>query len=962
MRLTGGDTISSGGGTLSFTAPTQALTTTNLSVAGLILATGGANTIGAGIGVINVTSTRISELIVDVDGSSSTLSLNGVISNGTVLGTASLTKAGFGTVILGNTGNLFKAMNIDSGTVSVANDTNLGALVAATFSGNSTDGNGTLQFTGNTTIGSTRLMNINLGATATFDVLTNSVTITSTISGAGGVIVSSTGGGGGLTLMPSTPTPEARSSTTAALTITGSGALSGTSGVTVTGTLNLSSSVNVLASTASLGLAASGAVVNVSTSQTIGSLTGTAGTVNLGSGAVMTLGAGSFGGAINGAGSLISTGGVTLSSATGSGFSGGTTINGGVLFISNTSNSALGSRAVAVNLGGTLATGATASVAGLVTVAGGGALTVNGSNGGTATLAGGLTLNAGSVLNLGGTNASMGQINLTTGVLTLGSGVETINVSGSVTTAGDYKLIGYGSTSYATSFNQLSLNTSSLTIGGSFTVSLVDNTTSHEIDLHVATVTATPNGLLTWTDATTNNTWDKTSVNWLDAGSSGAVAYADGNTVTFTDTGATTVNLSNSGVALAPAAMTVTNSGVNTYTLTGDGINSPGALTKLGTGALILANATDSFAGGITVTSGSFVVATTGSLASTQSLTIGASAVVTFSNSGQSLASVTTSGALTFSTTSGTIGTLSTSSTATTTFSAAGTVTALTGAGTIRVSSTLNVAGGSFSGAIGLTGDAGSLVMNGPGTLTLTGSASSYLGSTTVNGGTLAVANLGNGGAASGIGASSSLASSLVINGGVLQYTGAAVGSTDRLFTVGANGATINNSTATANTFSFANTAAIAFANSSAAAALTLTGSNAGANIFAPIIGDSGTGANVTSVYKTGAGEWEVTGVNTYTGGTTLSGGLLFVNAASAFGATPTSSTTANINVIGNSTISFNGTGVTLEPTRTIAIANGVTLTLGAYQYDDPRKYHRPRRHRKDQLWHNVDSHAIRSK
>lgn len=78
-------------------------------------------------------------------------------------------------------------------------------------------------------------------------------------------------------------------------------------------------------------------------------------------------------------------------------------------------------------------------------------------------------------------------------------------------------------------------------------------------------------------------------------------------------------------------------------------------------------------------------------------------------------------------------------------------------------------------------------------------SANSYTGATQINGGTLAVAVIANGGTNSDIGASTAASGNLVISGGTLQYTGASA-TTDRGFTVGGAGATIDN----ANNLSFA--------------------------------------------------------------------------------------------------------------------------------------------------------------
>ncbi len=75
------------------------------------------------------------------------------------------------------------------------------------------------------------------------------------------------------------------------------------------------------------------------------------------------------------------------------------------------------------------------------------------------------------------------------------------------------------------------------------------------------------------------------------------------------------------------------------------------------------------------------------------------------------------------------------------------------------------------------------------------------------NGTTLTVTSLANGGVASGIGASSNAADNLQIQGSTLRYEGAAT-STDRLFTIGTRGATIDASGSGALTFS--NTGALA--------------------------------------------------------------------------------------------------------------------------------------------------------
>jgi fibronectin-binding autotransporter adhesin len=186
-----------------------------------------------------------------------------------------------------------------------------------------------------------------------------------------------------------------------------------------------------------------------------------------------------------------------------------------------------------------------------------------------------------------------------------------------------------------------------------------------------------------------------------------------------------------------------------------------------------------------------------------------------------------------------------------------------------------NTSPAAYAGVISGTG---SVVKTGTGTEILTG-ASTYSGATTIDGGTLNVGTLAAVNTASSIGKGSSAGSAadLVFGGGKLQYTqttGAAT--TNRLFTIGdANGNTASissSSTVAADTLSFTNTGAVAFGNT-AAHTLTLTGSNTGNNTLALSIGDN-TGA--TSLVKSGAGTWLLTNnSNSYTGGTTITGGVL---------------------------------------------------------------------------------------
>jgi fibronectin-binding autotransporter adhesin len=164
------------------------------------------------------------------------------------------------------------------------------------------------------------------------------------------------------------------------------------------------------------------------------------------------------------------------------------------------------------------------------------------------------------------------------------------------------------------------------------------------------------------------------------------------------------------------------------------------------------------------------------------------------------------------------------------------------------------------------------LTKGGPGLLALTG-LNTYTGPTYIYDGTIRVASLANGGAASGLGGSSNLASNLILNGAKLLFTGSSQ-STDRLFTLGPLGATLENSGVGILTFS--NAGPIAVPGTDISRTLTLSGS--GQSILMPSLSDNANG--ITNLVKTGTGTWTLAGLNSYTGLTNISGGALLVNGA----------------------------------------------------------------------------------
>ncbi|MCZ4094700.1 autotransporter-associated beta strand repeat-containing protein [Ensifer psoraleae] len=226
----------------------------------------------------------------------------------------------------------------------------------------------------------------------------------------------------------------------------------------------------------------------------------------------------------------------------------------------------------------------------------------------------------------------------------------------------------------------------------------------------------------------------------------------------------------------------------------------------------------------------------------------------------------------------------------------------------------------SYAGAIS---GIGSLVKNGSNLQALAGCNSSYSGSTVINGGTLQVTCLANGGVNSSIGASSSDAANLVLNGSTLRYVGTG-DSTNRQFTLGAGNSTLDSSGTGAIQFTYGG--AVTLAGGNAPRTLTLTGTNTGTNILAAQLDDGGTG--ITSLTKTGAGTRRLTNqASGYSGATTISGGILIVDKLADGGMESSIGASSNAQgnlVIGNgSTLRYVGTGDTTD--RQFTLDTGVT-------------------------------------
>jgi autotransporter-associated beta strand protein len=236
---------------------------------------------------------------------------------------------------------------------------------------------------------------------------------------------------------------------------------------------------------------------------------------------------------------------------------------------------------------------------------------------------------------------------------------------------------------------------------------------------------------------------------------------------------------------------------------------------------------------------------------------------------------------------------------------------------------------GTLSDGTNVTPAIVNITKTGLGTLTLTNVASTYTGATTVSAGALNVPALANGGAASPIGDSSNAAVNLVLDGGTFRYTGAAV-ATDRAFTVGAAGGTLDASGSGAVDF---NGVGAVVASGIGDRTLTLRGNNTGANYLRLDLADPAAGGKL-SLTKDGSGTWRFAGnAKTYSGNTTVNAGTLQLPVA---GVLPTGAGKGNVVVAAGATLDLCGNSHTINglsgagtvtttqnTTRTLTLGNG---------------------------------------
>lgn len=359
----------------------------------------------------------------------------------------------------------------------------------------------------------------------------------------------------------------------------------------------------------------------------------------------------------------------------------------------------------------------------------------------------------------------------------------------------------------------------------------------------------------------------------------GTLTNSGGNrTLTVSNSALTTIgaiNLSNNNTA---RTLTITGTGNTAVTgVIANGGTGAGLLTKSGNGTLTLSG-TNTYGGVTTVSGGVLSVSTLANGGSDSNIGRSSSAAANLVLNGGTLRYTGAEGGTDRLFTLGTGasgGAIDASGTGPLSLTSSGSI-ATTGTGTRTLTLTGSNTGNNTLGALiaNQGSNATSLTKSGAGTWVVSG-ASTYTGVTAINGGILSASNLKDGGTASNIGQSSNAASNLVFSGGALRYTGGAQ-TTNRLFTLGADGGTLEASGS--GTLGFVNTGSLVVSGTGDRT-LVLSGTNTGANALAPVIADPGSGT--TSLSKTGSGSWSLTGANTYSGNTTVTGGILKANNSS---------------------------------------------------------------------------------
>jgi autotransporter-associated beta strand protein len=865
-------------------ALTVDLNTNNAST--LRLNSGGLIMSGANQGVISgagrLSSGNNGTLAVTVDNASGKLSISSnIIDNGTT----GLTKAGPGMLVLSGTNTFSGAVNINAGTISIAAEAGLGATnKTVTFGG------GTLNVTAGFNANTAKTWTIAANNTGTFDI------------NSGQTLGLNTGG-----------TNDVTSSATSQLIKNGLGTLqfannnAGILGSTLVnqGTLELDTATALGTGTTitlaggALSLKNNAGTVFANNIAVTADSTINTDYLTANTGLVHTLGTLTIGT------NQLTTGGAHNTDLT----FGNVTLTGNATFNTSVAGNDLLVGVVAGAAGSLTKTGAAnmtltgAATYGGATTVTAGTLYTNGTNYLPTTTA--LTVNG--TLNTNGNNQTIGSLT-GAGTITMGAGNLTV---GDATTVAAYT--GTIGTTGAGAF--IKQGTGSLTLGGASANTIAGNFSVNDgtvVLAKTAAVSATGSGNLTIGDGAgaANSAVVQLTQNYqqIDGGSTAVTINADGR-LDLNGNSQTIGSLAGSGsVNLGAGTLTTGGSNANT-SYTGQIGGTSGSLTKTGTGTFTLSG-NNNFTGAANVNQGIVQVNSTNAL-------------------GTGAATVANTAAIELQGTSVTLGNSSLNINGTGP-GGNGAVRNISGNNyinspiTLGGASTINVSTGNLYLAGGVATNGNTLTTTGTGTgnAIATGAITGTGGVNKTGIGTLVLSNTGN-----------TYSGTTAITAGSVQIGANNAGPASSAVTV-STGATldVNNYAATVGSLAGSGTVTLG------SGTLTAGGNNSSTG-FSGAIGGAGGGLT-----KAGSGTLTLTGVNTYTGATTINAGTLTIGAG---GALSTSSAIAinnsgsTLSVVPNNTalggIAFNGgtlttaAGTTTSTGGTMtAQAGGGTLAIGS--------------------------------